>query len=130
MTYDCEKVRIGDNHLIDVVGYGTLTVVLLGDLAVKLVDVAHVPEMAFNLFSLMAARKQGVGFMTEEEGLCISLFDGRLRFESDGSSYSNFAYRIEPDNGHVPFPLLIPDSLRTAWKLVAIFPWRSCACPR
>ena len=31
--------------------------------------------------------------MTEED-LRISLFDGRLRFEGDGSSYSNFAYRI------------------------------------
>ena len=49
------------------------------------------PDLAFNLFSLMAARKQRVGFMTENEGLCISLFDGRLGFEGDGSSYSNFA---------------------------------------
>ncbi|CAM9165641.1 unnamed protein product, partial [Laminaria digitata] len=72
------KVRIGDNHLIDVVGYGTLTVVFPGDLTVKLLDVAYVPDLAFNLFSLMAAHKQGVGFMTEEEDLCISLFDGRL----------------------------------------------------
>ena len=103
-----DKVRIGDNHLIDVVGYGTLTVVFPGDLTVNLLDVAYVPDLAFNLFSLMAAHKQGVGFMTEEEGLCISLFDGRLRFEGDGSSYSNFAYRIEPDKGYVPFPLLTP----------------------
>ncbi|CAM9954547.1 unnamed protein product, partial [Laminaria digitata] len=60
-----DKVRIGDNHLIDVVGYGTLTVVFPGDLTVKLLDVAYVPDLAFNLFSLMAAHKQGVGFMTE-----------------------------------------------------------------
>ena len=49
-----DKVRIGDNHLMDVVGYGTLTVVFPGDLTVKLLDVAYVPELAFNLFSLMA----------------------------------------------------------------------------
>ena len=47
--------------------------------------------------------------MTEDEGLCVSLFDGRLRFESDGSSYSNFACKIEPDSGYVPFLLLTPD---------------------
>ncbi|CAM9550752.1 unnamed protein product, partial [Laminaria digitata] len=56
-----DKVRIGDNHLIDVVGYGTLTVAFTGDLTVKLLDVAFVPDLAFNLFSLMAAHKQSVG---------------------------------------------------------------------
>ena len=109
------KVRIGDNHLIDVVGYEALTVVFPGDvtdilLDVIMLDVGYVPDLAFNFFSLMAAHKHGVGFMTEEEDLCISLFNGRLRFEGDGSSCFNFAYRIEPDNGHVPFPLLTPDS--------------------
>ena len=64
MTYDCEKVRIGDNHLIDVVGYGTLTVVFPGDLTFKLVDVGYVPDLAFNFFSLMTAHEQGVGFTT------------------------------------------------------------------
>ena len=49
-----DKVRIGNNRLIDVVGNGTLTVVFPGDLTVKLLDVAYVPELAFNLFSLMA----------------------------------------------------------------------------
>ena len=47
--------------------------------------------------------------MTEEEGLCSSLFDGRLRLEGDTSSYFDFAYIIEPGNGYVPFSLLIPD---------------------
>ena len=47
--------------------------------------------------------------MTDEEGLCISHFNGRLRFEGGGSSYFKFAYIIEPDNGYVPFPLLTPD---------------------
>ena len=44
-----DKVRVGDNHLIDVVGYGTLTVVFPGDLTVKLLDLAYVPDIAFNL---------------------------------------------------------------------------------
>ena len=38
------------------------------------------------------------------------IVDRRLRFEGDVSSYFKFAYRIEPDNGYVPFPLLTPDS--------------------
>ena len=74
------KVRVGDNHLIDVMGYGTLTVVFPGDLTVKLLDVAYATDIAFNLFSLVAAHKRGVGFTTEEKDLCISLFTGRLRF--------------------------------------------------
>ena len=51
------KVRVGDNHLIDVVGYGTLSVVFPGDLTVKLFDVAYVPDTEFNLFSLFTAHK-------------------------------------------------------------------------
>ena len=82
------NVRVGDKHLIDVVGYGTLTVVSLGDLTVKLLHVTYVPDLAFNLFSLMAAHKQGVGFTAKEKDLCISVFNGRLRLEGDGSSYS------------------------------------------
>ncbi|CAN0530962.1 unnamed protein product, partial [Laminaria digitata] len=60
------KVRIGDNHLIDVVGYGTLTAVFPGDLTVKLLDVAYAPDIAFNLFSLMAAHKHGVGIEPDD----------------------------------------------------------------
>ena len=32
------KVRIGGNYLFDVVGYGTLTILIPGDLTVKLLD--------------------------------------------------------------------------------------------
>ena len=71
----------------------------------QLLDVAYVPDLALNLFLLMAAHKQGVGFATEEKDSHISLFNGRLRFEGDGSSYSGFACRIEPDDGYVPFLL-------------------------
>ena len=112
-----DKVRIDDNHLIDVMGYGTLTVVSPGDLAVKLLDVGYVSDLAFHLFSLMDAYNHVVGFMTEEEGLCISLFNERLRFEGDGFSYFNFACIVEPDNGYVPFPLLTPDSAENRAKI-------------
>ena len=76
-----DKVRVDDNHLIDVMGYRTLTVVFPGDVTVKLLDVAYVPDTAFKLFLLMAAHKQGVRFTSEEKDLCSSLSNGRLRFE-------------------------------------------------
>ena len=117
-----DKVRIGDSHLIDVVGYGTLTVVFPGDLTVKLLDVAYAPEIAFNLFPLMAAHKQGVAFTTEEKDLYISLFNGRLRFEGDGSSCSGFDYRIEPDHGYVPFPLETANPPETCAEYGCDFP--------
>ena len=90
--------------------YGTLTAVFPGDLSVKLLDVGYVPELTFDLFSRMTAHNHGVGFIIEEKSLCISLFFGRLRFEGDGSSHIKFAYRIKPDNGYVPFPLLTSNS--------------------
>ena len=45
--------NISDTHLIDVVGYGTLTVLPRGD--VTLLNMAYVRDIAFNLFSLMAS---------------------------------------------------------------------------
>ena len=52
-----DKIRISDNNLIDVVGYGTLTLVFPGDMTVKLLDVGDVPDLAFIFFSLMAAHR-------------------------------------------------------------------------
>ena len=49
-----DKVRMGDSRMIDIMGYGTLTVVFLGNLTVKLLDAAYVPDLSCNLFSLMA----------------------------------------------------------------------------
>ena len=72
-----DRVRIAENYLIDVVRYGTLAVLFPGGLTVKLLDVAYVPDIAFNLLSLMAAHTQRDRFKTGKEGLCISLFDGR-----------------------------------------------------
>ena len=57
-----DKARISDNHLIDLVGYGTLAVAFPGDVSVKLLDVGYVPN--FNLVSLMAAHKQGRSWNT------------------------------------------------------------------
>ena len=91
-------------------GYGTLTVAIPGSLTVELLVVVYVPDPSCNLLSLMVAHRRGVGFRTEESGMCISLFDGRLRFEGDGSSYSVFGCIIEPDDDCcVPPPNVPPD---------------------
>ena len=66
----------------------------------------------------MAAHKHGVGFKTEESDTCISLFDGRLRFEGDGSSYSGFENRIGTAGGHVAFPPLTPPAPVNSVKTV------------
>ena len=71
----------------------------------------------------MAAHKQGVGFTSEEKDLCISLFNGRLRFEGDGPIYSGFVYRIEPEDGYVPLPPLNPNFSECGIWFV-IFPLR------
>ena len=56
------------------------------------------------------------------KNLSISLFNGRLRFEGDGPSYSGFAYSIEPDDGYVPFSLETPNPLETCVEYGCIFP--------
>ena len=61
-----DKVRIGDSRMIDIVGYGTLTVVFPWNLTVKLLDVAYAPDLSCNLFSFMAAHRRFVGFRTEQ----------------------------------------------------------------
>ena len=93
-----DKVRAGDSRLIDIVGYGALTVAFPGNLTVKLLDVAFMPQLSRNRFSLMTSHRRGVGFKTEQRGMRISLRDGRPRFEGDGSGYSGFGCRIEPDD--------------------------------
>ena len=50
-----DKVRIGANHPIYIVGYGTVTAVFPRDLTVKLFDVGSAPDFAFNLLLLLAA---------------------------------------------------------------------------
>ena len=42
------EVRIGANHPIYVVGYGTVTAFFPGGLTVQLFDVGYVPDLAFN----------------------------------------------------------------------------------
>ena len=78
-------------------------------IAVRLEKVAYVPDLAFNLFSLMAAHTRGIGFTTDDVDMSVTLVDGRLRFWSDGSGYPNYGRRIDPDDHYIPFTLLVPD---------------------
>ena len=58
------KVKDGNDTLIDVEGNGSLTVVFAnkeGGIAVRLEKMAYVPDLVFRLFSLMAAHTRGVG---------------------------------------------------------------------
>ena len=116
-----DKVGIGDSRTIDIVGYGTLTVVFPGNLTVKLLDVAYVPDRSCNLFSLMAAHRRSLGFRTEKSGMCISLFDGRLRFEGDGSRFSGFGWRIEPDDDCCIPPPDVPPNVTHTPREVTLF---------
>ena len=73
-----DKVKIGDNTLLDVECCGSLTVVFpnkAGGVTVRLERVAYVPDLAFNLFSLMAAHTRGVGFATDDSDKSVTLLD-------------------------------------------------------
>ena len=78
-----DKVRIGNDTLVNVEGYGSLTVVFPNKaegVTVRLDKVTDVPSLAFNLFSLMAAHTRGVGFATDDKDMSVTLADGRLKF--------------------------------------------------
>ena len=72
-----DKVKIGNATLVDVEGYGSLTVVFPNKAegaTVRLDKVAYVPSLAFNLFSLMAAHTRGVGFATDDKDMSCLLY--------------------------------------------------------
>lgn len=45
----------------------------------------------------------------------MTLLDGRLRTWSDGSGYSNYGRRIDPDDDYIPFALFFPELV---WNIV------------
>ena len=69
------------------------------------------PDLAFNLFSLMAAHTRGAGFVTDDEDMSVTLADGRLRFWSDGQGLSNYGRSIGPDDNCIPFPPSVPEPI-------------------
>ena len=123
-----DKVKIGNDTLVRVEGFGSLTVVFpnkAGGITVRLEKVGYGHDLAFNLFSLMAGHTRGVGFATDDEDMRETLVDGRLRFWIDGSGYSNYGRRIDPDNNYIPFPLSVPQSIENFMQPVLLFPWGS-----
>ena len=62
----------------------------------------------------MAAHTRGAGFATDAAEMRVTLADGHLRFWSDGSGYSNYGRRIDPDDDYIPFPLSVPDPIENA----------------
>ena len=86
---------------------------------------AYVPDLAFNLFSLMAAHTRGVDFATDDVDTSVTLADVRLRFWSDGSGYSNYGRRIDPDDDYIPFPCRFSTPSRTPCSPLFLFPWKS-----
>ena len=67
-----------------------------GEITVNVENGAYVPDLAFILFSLMAAHTRAVGFATDEER-GVALVDGRHWFLCAGSGYSNYGRRIDPN---------------------------------
>ena len=130
-TFNSVMTRSGSvttTNLIGMAGYVTLTDCCVPrDPTVKLSDVTCVHSV-----QLIFADGCAVELTTDVGGLCIYPFDGRLRFEGDGSSYSGFVFcRIEPDDGYVPFSLLTHTFLRTVHIIwLPLPPGVSRACPR
>ena len=67
-----DKVRVGDNHPIEVVTHYRIPRCS----ACSTVGCGLHAGLAFNLFSLMAAQNHRGRFLTKEEDLWISRFDG------------------------------------------------------
>ena len=54
---------------------------------------------------------RGVGFATEDKDMNVTLADGRLRFWSDASGYSNYGRWIDPEDDNIPILLSVPDPI-------------------
>ena len=77
---------------------------------------AHVPSLAFSLFSLMAAHTREVGFAADDKDMSVTLADGRLKFWSDGSGYCYYGRRIYPNDDYIPLPLLVPEPIENVMQ--------------
>ena len=123
-----DKVKVGNDTLIGVEGYGSLTAAFsnnAGEITARLEKVAYVSDLDFNLFSFVAAHTRGAGFATDDEDLSVTLMDWRLRFWSDGCGYSNYGRRIDPNDDYILFPCRCPSPSRTACRPLSLSPWGS-----
>ena len=122
-----DKVKIGHDTLVNVEGYGPLTVVFPTNktegVTVSLEKVAYVPSWASNIFSLMAAHTRRVGFATDDKDMTVTLADVRLKF---GVMYLDTVTLVEgliPVTTAPPFPCWFPNPSRTSCNLPTSFPW-------
>lgn len=76
----------------------------------RLERVVYVPDLAFNLLSLVAAHTRGVDFSTYDSDKGVALLDGRLRFWRDGSGYSTYCRRNDSDDDCIPSTVVVPES--------------------
>ena len=94
----CSKhgIRVASGELLPVAGYGDIHVVFLTDgrlCKVTLTNVAYVPKLCYNLFSLKAVNKKGHRFIGMPSGKIV-LFEGDLSFPIRGDAYSCDAFRV------------------------------------
>ena len=54
----------------------------------------------------------------------MTLADGHLRFWSDGSGYSNYGRKVDPDDDYIPFPLSDPDPIENTVQPALPLPLR------
>ena len=115
--------------MIGVEGYGSLLVYFPNEqrgVTAKLERVYFVPILALNHFSFLDAHKQGLGFVTDDEDMSVTLVDDRLRVWSDGYGHSNLGRRMNPtDDDYIPFSNSVLEPIETPCSLLIMFPWYS-----
>lgn len=78
-------VNIGNDTLIGVEGFGSLTVAFLNKergVTVKLERLAYVLILAFNYFSFLVGHNRELGSVTDDEDISVTFENGRLRLWS------------------------------------------------
>ena len=106
-----DKVRIVKDSPIDIQRYCSLTIVFpneAGGITVKLHQVAHVPDLAFNLLSLVVSHNRGVRFVTNDDDMNVTL-DARLKFRVKSLATRTMARGLAITTDPLPIRLLVPD---------------------
>ena len=79
-------IRMADNDVVQIKGVGKLDLLFAtddGPFIVTLDRVVVVEGLATDLFSLRAMDRGGHRFVGDD--VCISMFDGRLKFKAEGN---------------------------------------------
>lgn len=81
MQPSCDNVKVGNSRLIDVECTGSITAVVTfpnksGDVSLIMHDVAYIPDLEFNLFSLTTADQKKTYLEPENDEVTLSLLAG------------------------------------------------------